>query len=154
MAAPTPEELVQPMEARGVTITSADASGILCLVTAITECLELNYPGDTCRQDAIMLWASILIAANTAGRYVTSQHAPSGASQSFAYGSKPWYALYNQMKLLDSVMKETQRMKPMQIGEFLPTQSDVLPDRRGEDAHNKLTSYILQHSWNGLSLKM
>lgn len=102
MAAPTPEELVQAMAARGVTITTADASGILCLVTAISDCLELNYPGDDCRKDAIMLWASILIAANTAGRYVTSQHAPSGASQSFGYGSKPWYALYNQMKLLDS----------------------------------------------------
>lgn len=102
MAAPTPEELVQAMAARGVTITTADASGILCLVAAISDCLELNYPGDDCRKDAIMLWASILIAANTAGRYVTSQHAPSGASQSFGYGSKPWYALYNQMKLLDS----------------------------------------------------
>ncbi len=102
MAAPTPEELVQAMAARWVTITTADASGILCLVTAISDCLELNYPGDDCRKDAIMLWASILIAANTAGRYVTSQHAPSGASQSFGYGSKPWYALYNQMKLLDS----------------------------------------------------
>lgn len=102
MAAPTPEELVQAMAARGVTITTADASGILCLVAAISDCLEFNYPGDDCRKDAIMLWASILIAANTAGRYVTSQHAPSGASQSFGYGSKPWYALYNQMKLLDS----------------------------------------------------
>lgn len=102
MAAPTPEELVQAMAARGVTITTADASGILCLVAAISDCLELNYPGDDCRKDAIMLWASILIAANTAGRYVTSQHAPSGASQSFGYGSKPWYALYNQMRLLDS----------------------------------------------------
>jgi len=102
MAAPTASELVAAMASRGMTITEADATGILCLLTAITECLETNYPGDTCRQDAIMLWASILIAANTAGRYVTSQHAPSGASQSFAYGSKPWMALYNQMKLLDT----------------------------------------------------
>lgn len=102
MAAPTNEELIAAMAARGVTITNMDATGILCLLESITECLELNYPGDTCKQDAILLWASILIAANTAGRYVTSQHAPSGASQSFGYGSKPWYALYNQMKLLDS----------------------------------------------------
>ena len=102
MAAPTASELVAAMASRGMTITEADATGILCLLTAITECLETNYPGDTCRQDAILLWASILIAANTTGRYVTSQHAPSGASQSFAYGSKPWMALYNQMKLLDA----------------------------------------------------
>lgn len=102
MAAPTPEELVAAMAARGITITTTDASGILCLVADIQACLDQNYPGDTCRQDAILLWASILIAANTAGRYVTSQHAPSGASQSFAYGSKPWYALYNQMLKLDT----------------------------------------------------
>lgn len=102
MAAPTPEELVAAMAARGVTITTGDATGILCLVAGIQECLEINYPDDECRQDAIMLWAAILIGANTAGRYVTSQHAPSGASQSFAYGSKPWYGLYNQMKLLDT----------------------------------------------------
>ncbi len=102
MAAPTPEELVSQMASRGMTITTTDASGILCLVASISECLELNYPNDECRQNAIMLWASILISANTAGRYVTSQSAPSGASQSFAYGSKPWVALYNQMKLLDT----------------------------------------------------
>lgn len=48
-----------------------------------------------------------------------------------------------KMKLLDSVMKETQRMKPMQIGEFLPTRSDILPDRRGEDSDDKLTPYVL-----------
>lgn len=102
MAAPTASELVAAMASRGMTITETDATGILCLLAAITECLETSYPGDTCRKDAIMLWASILIAANTAGRYVTSQHAPSGASQSFAYGSKPWMALYNQMKLLDT----------------------------------------------------
>ena len=90
MAAPTASELVAAMASRGVTITTADATGILCLVASITECLELNYPEDTCRQDAILLWASILIASNTAGRYITSHRAPSGASQSFGYGSKPW----------------------------------------------------------------
>lgn len=102
MAAPTASELVSAMESRGVTITTTDATGILCLVANITECLELNYPEDTCRQDAILLWSSILIASNTAGRYITSHHAPSGASESFGYGSKPWMALYNQMKLLDT----------------------------------------------------
>lgn len=102
MAAPTASELVAAMASRGVTITTADATGILCLVANIAECLELNYPEDTCRQDAILLWASILIASNTAGRYITSHHAPSGASQSFGYGSKPWMSLYNQMRLLDT----------------------------------------------------
>ena len=102
MAAPTPDELVAAMTARGVTITSADAIGILCLLDAITECLEASYPDNQCKQDAILLWAAILLAANTGGRWVTSQHAPSGASQSFGYGSKPWYALYTQMQKLDT----------------------------------------------------
>ena len=101
MAAPTATELVAAMESRGVTITAMDATGILCLLESITECLELNYHGDTCRQDAILLWSAILLGANTSGRWVTSQHAPSGASQSFWYGSKPWLALYNQMLKLD-----------------------------------------------------
>ncbi len=102
MAAPTNDELIAAMAARGVTITAMDATGILCLLDSITECLEESYPGDTCRQDAILLWAAILLGANSAGRWVTSQHAPSGASQSFGYGSKPWLALYNQMGKLDT----------------------------------------------------
>lgn len=101
MAAPTASELIAEMASRGVEISNSGATGIICLLESITECLELNYPGDTCKQDSILLWAAILLGANTAGRYVTSQHAPSGASQSFGYGSKPWLALYNQMKLLD-----------------------------------------------------
>lgn len=39
----------------------------------------------------------------------------------------------HKMKLLDSVMKESQRMKPMQIGELLPAWADVVndePERR------------------------
>lgn len=102
MAAPTAEELVAAMSGRGMSITLMDATGIICLLDSIIECLELNYPGDECRQTAILQWAAILLGANTAGRYVTSQHAPSGASQSFAYGSKPWLALYNQMLKLDT----------------------------------------------------
>lgn len=101
MAAPTNDELIAAMSARGATITAMDATGIICLLDSITDCLEESYPGDTCRQDAILLWAAILLGANSAGRWVTSQHAPSGASQSFGYGSKPWLALYNQMLKLD-----------------------------------------------------
>lgn len=102
MAAPTAEELVAAMSGRGVSITLMDATGIICLLNSIIECLELNYPGDECRQTAILSWAAILLGANTSGRYVTSQRAPSGASQSFAYGSKPWYSLYSQMLKLDT----------------------------------------------------
>lgn len=101
MAAPTNDELIAAMAARGVTITAMDATGIICLLDSIIECLATSYPDDECRQTAILQWAAILLAANTGGRWVTSQHAPSGASQSFAYGSKPWLSLYNQMRLLD-----------------------------------------------------
>jgi len=102
MAAPTAEELVAALAARGASLPLIEATGIICLLDGVIECLELNYPGDECRQSAILLWAAVLLGANTSGRYVTSQHAPSGASQSFAYGSKPWYGIYNQMLRLDT----------------------------------------------------
>jgi len=102
MAAPTTEELIAALSGRGITMSVIEATGVLCLLGSITECLELNYPGDECRQSAILLYAALLLSTSTSGRYVTSQSAPSGASQSFAYGTKPWSALYNQMRLLDS----------------------------------------------------
>lgn len=101
MAAPTTEELIAALSGRGVTMSLIEATSVLCLLDSITECLELNYPGDECRQSAILLYAALLLSTSTSGRYVTSQSAPSGASQSFAYGTKPWSTLYNQMRLLD-----------------------------------------------------
>ncbi len=102
MAAPTTDELIAALSARGVTISSAEASGVLCLLDGVAGCLALNYPDDECRQSAILLYASLLIATSTSGRYLSSHSAPSGASESFAYGSKPWSALYSQLTLLDS----------------------------------------------------
>ncbi len=101
MAAPTTEELIAALSGRGVTMSVIEATGVLCLLDSITDCLEVNYPGDECRQSAILLYAALLLSTSTSGRYVTSQSAPSGASQSFAYGTKPWSTLYNQMRLLD-----------------------------------------------------
>lgn len=101
MAAPTTEELIAALLGRGITMSVIEATGVLCLLDSITECLELNYPGDECRKSAILLYAALLLSTSTSGRYVTSQSAPSGASQSFAYGTKPWSTLYNQMRLLD-----------------------------------------------------
>lgn len=101
MAAPTTDELIAALASRGVSFSLIEATGILCLLDSITECLELNYPGDECRQSAILLYAAILLSTSTSGRYITSQSAPSGASQSFAYGTKPWSTLYNQMRMLD-----------------------------------------------------
>lgn len=100
MPAPTPSELISALQTRGVAISVTDATGITCLVASLADCLAENYD-DQCVIDSIMLWASILLGASTAGRYVTSHSAPSGASQSFGYGSKPWYSLYTQMKMLD-----------------------------------------------------
>ncbi len=101
MAAPTTEELISALSGRGVTMSVIEATGVLCLLDSITECLEINYRGDECRHGAILLYAALLLSTSTSGRYVTSQSAPSGASQSFAYGTKPWSTLYNQMRLLD-----------------------------------------------------
>lgn len=101
MAIPTTNELISAMLSRGVTISESEAGGIICMIASIEGCLNENYD-DECIVNAIMLWSAILIAASTSARYITSHHAPSGASQSFGYGSKPWMSLYNQMKMLDS----------------------------------------------------
>lgn len=101
MAAPTTEELIAGLAARGVTMSTIEAVSVLCLLDSIIECLEMNYPGDECRQTAILFYAALLLSTSTSGRYLTSHSAPSGASESFAYGSKPWSSLYNQMRLLD-----------------------------------------------------
>lgn len=101
MPAPTPNEIVSALQSRGINMSISDATGISCLVAGIEDCLNQNYT-DQCIIDSIMLWSAILIGASTGGRYITSHRAPSGASQSFGYGTKPWLSLYNQMRLLDT----------------------------------------------------
>lgn len=100
MAELTPSDLKASLKSRGVSMSDVELNGIICLVSSISECLDANYTDD-CVKSSIMLYAGILLSVNSAGRYVTSHSSPSGASQSFSYGSKPWLALYNQMKLFD-----------------------------------------------------
>lgn len=94
-------EIKQALAARGLTIPDFEIDAIYCLVSSISGCLDVNYE-DECVKTSISLWASVLIASSVMGRYIRSQGAPSGASQSFEYGSKPWLSLYNQLNKLDT----------------------------------------------------
>ena len=97
----TQAEIKQVLASRGLNIPDFEVDAIYCLVMSIQGCLDANYEQE-CVRNAISMWSAILVASSVAGRYVRSQGAPSGASQSFEYGSKPWVALYNQMKSLDT----------------------------------------------------
>lgn len=57
----------------------------ICLVNKIDACLDANYPDDDCVQTAIKLNAIAHFAQVSAGKYVKSQRAPSGASRSFDF---------------------------------------------------------------------
>ncbi|UCS82842.1 virion structural protein [Yersinia phage vB_YenS_P400] len=96
----TTDKITQALSARGISIPAFEVDSLLCLVNSITDCLDTNYT-DECTKDAILLYSAILIGSSVGGRYITSQSAPSGASQSFGYGSKPWVNLYNQLGKLD-----------------------------------------------------
>jgi hypothetical protein len=97
----TTTQIKQALSARGVTLPDFEIDSILCLINSMNECIESNYT-DECVKSSILLWSAILIGSSVGGRYVTSQSAPSGASQSFSYGSKPWVSLYNQLKAIDT----------------------------------------------------
>lgn len=96
----TTTQIKQALTARGISIPDFEIDSILCLTGSMNECLEANYT-DECVKNSIMLWSAILIGSSIGVRYVKSQGAPSGASQSFDYGSKPWLSLYNQLNSLD-----------------------------------------------------
>lgn len=96
----TTDQINQALSSRGINIPEFEVTALLCLVNSITECLDSKYT-DECTKDAILLYSAVLMGSSVGGRYITSQSAPSGASQSFGYGSKPWVNLYNQLKKLD-----------------------------------------------------
>lgn len=97
----TSDQIKEALQYRGISIPDFEIDAILCLLLTITDCLDSNYE-DECVKKTILTWSAVLISSSVAGRCVASQTAPSGASQSFGYGSKPWVSLYNQLKGIDS----------------------------------------------------
>lgn len=97
----TTSDIAAALAIRGLSLPTSEIDGILCLLDNVMECITTNYP-DECTQNAIITWAAILMASSSNGRLLSSHTAPSGASESFKYGSAPWVSLYNQLRALDT----------------------------------------------------
>ncbi|MBO6227489.1 MAG: hypothetical protein J6N68_07480 [Shewanella sp.] len=97
----TTSDIAAALAIRGLSLPTSEIDGILCLLDKVMECITTNYP-DECTQNAIITWAAILMASSSNGRFLSSHTAPSGASESFKYGSTPWVSLYNQLRALDT----------------------------------------------------
>lgn len=70
-------------------------------VSSIDECLAEHY--DDATADMIKLYLLTLLSVSNGDRYVSSQTAPSGASQSFRYKTldERWTGTYNLLSALD-----------------------------------------------------
>lgn len=97
----TTSDITAALAVRGISLPTSEIDGILCLLDNVAACITANYP-DECTQNAIITWAAILMASSTNSRLLTGHTAPSGASESFTYGSTPWVALYYQLQALDT----------------------------------------------------
>ena len=80
----------------GLSIPDFMLSALIAKVGSIGTCL-LQYPAET--QTLIQAYLIGLLAISSGGRRVTSQSAPSGASQSYSYGS-----LSEQMRQLKAAL--------------------------------------------------
>lgn len=97
----TTSDIAAALAVRGLSLPTSEIDGILCLLDKVMECITMNYP-DECTQNAIITWSAILMASASNGKFLSSHTAPSGASESFKYGTAPWVTLYNQLRALDT----------------------------------------------------
>lgn len=81
----TIEQVREFLGADYASVPDSTINTYICLVNKLDDCLDLNYPADDCTQSAIKLNAISHFTAMSVGRYLKSQHAPSGASRSFDY---------------------------------------------------------------------
>lgn len=65
----------------------------------INDCLEANYPPPV--RLLILSYLIAIMGANGADKYISSQAAPSGASQSFRYKNDNSAGLYAMIRALD-----------------------------------------------------
>ena len=85
----------------GITIPSAMLLALIDRVSAIDDCLAA-YPPET--ETLIRMYLFGLLAISSGGRRVSSQGAPSGASQSYSYGtiSEQMRQLKASLRILDT----------------------------------------------------
>lgn len=98
----TLDEAKQVLEGMGVEPPEFIIQGWLDLFATVQDCLDAHYTEATQK----LLLASLigLYGLSGGGRYVSSQTAPSGASQSFRYGDFKvmWKSTLGQLRLLDT----------------------------------------------------
>lgn len=86
----------------GVQIPDVLLQAILDTVNAIEPCLDGYTPAYTeAQKTMIMLYAIGVLALSAQTRIVTSEHAPSGASRSFAHYADAIKSLKSSLSVLD-----------------------------------------------------
>ena len=90
------------LEAIGVSLPDAVVTLLVEQANSVNDCLDAHYPPTTA--DLIRLYLLGLLGTANADRYVSSQTAPSGASQSFRFKTlgDRWRSLWGLLKKLDT----------------------------------------------------
>lgn len=97
----TPDEAKEYLDTVGVTLPDFLLAALVEQVNTIDDCLSANYSNST----ALLIQCCLigLMGLGQGDRYISSQSAPSGASQSFRYQSfnDRWAGLLSLLRGLD-----------------------------------------------------
>lgn len=98
----TLDQIKEYLASIGIVLPDFVLQLLLDSVNSINECLEENY--DEATANLIRLYLMTLLGVSAADRYVTSQTAPSGASQSFKFKSlsERWNSTLGLLNALDT----------------------------------------------------
>lgn len=96
----TKDQLTEFLAQYGVVLPDFMLDAIICQLDTVSACVDGNY--DACTATLIYAYAGAIIAGSAGTRRIASQHAPSGASQSFNYGTMDFTQLRRTLKSLDS----------------------------------------------------
>lgn len=97
----TLEQAKQYLQSQGITIPDFVLQALVEQANSIQECLDENYPASTAL--LIQLYLLALMGLGQGDKYISSQTAPNGASQSFRYQSfaDRWRGALNLLRGLD-----------------------------------------------------
>ena len=89
------------LEQLGLTIPDVMLTALIARIGTISDCIS-QYPADV--QTLIEFYLVGLLAITSGGRRIRSQAAPSGASQSYSYGTliEQQRQLVNALRLIDT----------------------------------------------------
>lgn len=98
---PTLDELRTYLASIGIAPPDFMLVAWLDAIAAITDCLSIHYPASVAK--LIALYTLGLYGIGTGDRYISSQTAPSGASQSFRYNTLAdrWRLQLSMLRQLD-----------------------------------------------------